>query len=56
MTLVHRRDQLRAEKILADRILERAETGNVNIIWNSELDEVLGDDKGVTGARLKSTN
>ena len=55
VTLVHRRDQLRAEKILADRILERAETGNVNIVWNSELDEIIGDDKGVTGARLKST-
>ncbi|SIQ24155.1 thioredoxin-disulfide reductase [Marinobacterium stanieri] len=55
VTLIHRRDSLRSEKILQDKILERAENGNVNIIWNHQLDEVLGDDSGVTGLRLRST-
>ncbi|MYM62225.1 thioredoxin-disulfide reductase [Pseudomaricurvus sp. HS19] len=55
VTLVHRRDQLRSEKILQDKILARAESGNVNIVWNHTLDEVLGDDSGVTGLRLRST-
>jgi thioredoxin reductase (NADPH) len=52
VTLVHRRDSLRAEKILQDKLFEKARTGNVKIIWNHTLDEVLGDDKGVNGARL----
>jgi len=55
VTLVHRRDSLRSEKILQDKLFERAETGNVNIIWNHQLDEVLGDQSGVTGIRVKST-
>ncbi len=55
VTLIHRRDELRSEKILRDKLLERAENGNVNIIWNHTLDEVLGDDTGVTGLRLRST-
>jgi|TARA_B100000674_G_scaffold497326_1_gene530655 thioredoxin reductase (NADPH) len=55
VTLVHRRDALRSEKILQDKILERAENGNINILWNHTLDEVLGDDSGVTGLRLAST-
>jgi len=55
VTLIHRRDSLRSEKILQDKILERAENGNINIIWNHQLDEVLGDDSGVTGLRLRST-
>lgn len=55
VTLVHRRDSLRSEKILQDRILEKAKNGNVTIVWNHTLDEVLGDDKGVTGIRVKST-
>ncbi|MGB0733163.1 MAG: thioredoxin-disulfide reductase [Pontibacterium sp.] len=55
VTLVHRRDSLRAEKILQDKLFERAENGNINIVWNHQLDEVLGDDMGVTGMRLKST-
>jgi thioredoxin reductase (NADPH) len=55
VTIVHRRDQFRSEKILADRLKERAENGNVTIEWNSMLDEVLGDDTGVTGIRIKST-
>lgn len=55
VTLVHRRDSLRSEKILQDKIMERAENGNINILWNHTLDEVLGDDSGVTGLALKST-
>ncbi|WP_027859809.1 thioredoxin-disulfide reductase [Marinobacterium jannaschii] len=55
VTLVHRRDSLRAEKILQDKLFERAENGNINIIWNHQLDEVLGDDMGVTGMRVKNT-
>lgn len=53
--LVHRRDALRSEKILQDQIFERAKNGNVTIKWNHVLDEVLGDDTGVTGIRIKST-
>lgn len=55
VVLVHRRDQLRSEKILQDKILERAENGNITIMWNHTLDEVLGDESGVTGMRVKST-
>ncbi len=53
VTLVHRRDALRAEKVLQDRLLEKAESGNVKIAWNHVLDEVLGDNAGVTGMRIK---
>ena len=53
VTLVHRRDALRAEKILQKQILEKAEHGNIRIAWNSVLDEVLGDETGVTGMRIK---
>ncbi len=56
VTLIHRRDSLRSEKILQDKILEKAKNGNINIIWNHSLEEVLGDDAGVTGLRLKSTS
>ncbi len=55
VTLIHRRDALRAEKILQQRLFERAENGNVTILWNHTLDEVLGDDSGVTGIRARST-
>ncbi len=55
VTLVHRRDSLRSEKILQDKLFERAENGNIKLLWNHTLDEVLGDDAGVTGLRLKST-
>lgn len=55
VTLVHRRDELRAEAILSDEIKEKAANGNVDIAWSYVLDEVLGDDAGVTGVRLKST-
>ena len=54
VTLVHRRDELRSEKILQDKLFEKAENGNVNIEWDSVLDEVLGDDSGVTGIRIKN--
>ena len=55
VTVVHRRDQFRSEKILSDRLKERAKNGNVTIEWNNTLDEVLGDKTGVTGIRIKST-
>ncbi|MDR5859045.1 thioredoxin-disulfide reductase [Halomonas eurihalina] len=55
VTLVHRRDSLRAEKILQDKLFDKVENGNIEVIWNHTLDEVLGDNTGVTGARLKST-
>ncbi len=54
VTLVHRRDALRAEKILQKHLLEKAENGNVKIEWDSVLDEVLGDPTGVTGIRIKN--
>jgi thioredoxin reductase (NADPH) len=53
--LIHRRDDVRSEKILRDKLLERAKTGNVVLHWNRTLDEVLGDDSGVTAIRIKST-
>ena len=56
VTLVHRRDNLRSEKILQDKLFEKEKNGNVNIIWNHTLEEVLGDDSGVTGARIASTD
>ena len=52
--VVHRRDRFRSEKIMADKLLAKAETGNVQIRWNSVLEEVLGDDMGVTGMRIKN--
>jgi thioredoxin reductase (NADPH) len=55
VTLVHRRDKLRGEKILQDRLLERAKAGKVSIRWNSAVDEVLGDDSGVNGLRIRAT-
>ena len=55
VTLVHRRDQLRAEKILQDHLFEKAKDGNVELLWDHVVDEVLGDESGVTGLRLRST-
>lgn len=55
VTLVHRRDKLKSEKILQDHVFAKEKEGKISIIWNHQLDEVLGDDSGVTGARLKST-
>ncbi|WP_105199095.1 MULTISPECIES: thioredoxin-disulfide reductase [unclassified Pseudoalteromonas] len=54
--VIHRRDSFRSEKILADRLLEKAENGNVTIHWNRTLDEVLGDEMGVTGLRMKDSH
>ena len=54
VTVVHRRDQFRSEKILSDRLVERAKNGNVTIEWFNTLDEVLGDNTGVTGIRIKN--
>ncbi|HEJ4771257.1 TPA: thioredoxin-disulfide reductase [Pseudomonas aeruginosa] len=53
--LIHRRDKLRSEKILQDKLFDKAENGNVRLHWHTTLDEVLGDASGVTGVRLKST-
>ncbi|WP_370599610.1 thioredoxin-disulfide reductase [Pseudomonas nitroreducens] len=53
--LIHRRDKLRSEKILQDKLFEKAQNGNVRLHWNTTLDEVLGDDMGVIGVRLKDT-
>lgn len=53
VTVVHRRDKFRSEKILSQRLLNKAEEGNVKILWDHVLDEVLGDDAGVTGMRVK---
>lgn len=55
VTLVHRRDKLRSEKILQDHLFTKEKEGKVKILWNHEVDEVLGDDSGVTGVRVKST-
>ncbi len=54
VTVVHRRDKFRSEKVLSERLIKRAEEGNVIIEWNHVLDEVLGDDKGVTGMKIKN--
>ncbi len=54
VTLVHRRDSLRAEKVLQDRLFAREKEGKVTILWDHTLDEVLGDDSGVTGMRVRS--
>jgi len=56
VTLVHRRDALRAEKILQDKLFERAKNGKVTLLWNHVLHEVLGDDKGVTGIAVSEVN
>jgi thioredoxin reductase (NADPH) len=53
VTVVHRRDQFRSEKILADKLKQKAEDGNVDIAWFHVLDEVLGDNMGVTGIRIR---
>ena len=56
VTVVHRRDKFRSEKILSDQLMEKAKNGNVTIEWNHNLEEVLGDDMGVTGLRLKGND
>lgn len=55
VTLVHRRDELRAEKILQDRLFDKAKDGNIQLLWDHVVDEVLGDASGVTGLRVRST-
>lgn len=54
VTVVHRRNKFRSEKILADRLFEKTRTGNVSIVWDHVLDEVLGDEMGVTGMRIRN--
>jgi len=56
VTVIHRRDSFRAEKILADKLIEKSRSGNVTIEWNSTLEEVLGDASGVTGVRLRKNS
>jgi thioredoxin reductase (NADPH) len=56
VTVVHRRDEFRAEKMLSARLLDKAARGNVEILWKHQLDEVIGDDQGVTGARLRHSD
>ncbi|HEB92301.1 MAG TPA: thioredoxin-disulfide reductase [Gammaproteobacteria bacterium] len=55
VTVVHRRNKFKSEKILSDQLIEKANNGNISIEWNHQLDEVLGDNMGVTGLRIKST-
>ena len=55
VTVIHRREKFKAEKIMQDKLFEKEKAGKVTILWNSTLDEVLGDDSGVTGLRVKST-
>jgi len=55
VTLVHRRDELRAEKILQDHLFEKEKEGKIEILWDHVVDEVVGDDAGVTGLRVRST-
>lgn len=54
--LVHRRDELRSEKILQDRLFDKAKNGNVELVWDHVVDEVVGDDSGVNGLRIKNVN
>ena len=56
VTVVHRRDKFRSEKILADRLMAKVENGNVKVEWHNNLDEVLGDDMGVTGMRIRNND
>ncbi len=54
VTVVHRRDKFRSEKILSDKLIAKSESGNVSIEWDHVLEEVLGDDSGVTGIQIKN--
>jgi thioredoxin reductase (NADPH) len=55
VTLIHRRDKLRSEKILQDRLFALAASGKVSLVWNHAVEEILGDDSGVTGVRMRAT-
>jgi len=55
VTLIHRREKFKAEKIMQDKLFEKEKAGKITILYNNTLDEVLGDDSGVTGLRVKST-
>ncbi|MBU6468133.1 MAG: thioredoxin-disulfide reductase [Betaproteobacteria bacterium] len=55
VTLIHRRDKLRAEPIMIDQLMDKVKEGKVNILWNHQVEEVLGDAEGVTGVRVKHT-
>lgn len=54
VTVIHRRDRFRSEKILSEKLLQKAREGNVTVLWNTTLDEVLGDPSGVTGIRVRN--
>jgi len=56
VTIIHRRDSFRSEKILQDRLFQKVEEGKIEVIWNSQVDEILGDSSGVTGVRLLSND
>ncbi|HRQ66667.1 MAG TPA: thioredoxin-disulfide reductase [Xanthomonadaceae bacterium] len=56
VTLVHRRDKLRAEKMLQDKLFEKQQAGKIDIVWNHQVDEILGDHSGVTGLRIRATD
>ena len=56
VTVIHRREKFKAEKIMQDKLFEKEKAGKVTILWNSALDEVLGDDSGVTGLRVRDVN
>ena len=56
VTLIHRRKRLRAEKMLQQQLFQKTQNGNVSILWDREIDEVLGDEKGVNALRLKQAN
>lgn len=56
VTLIHRRDRLRAEKIMQDQLMQRERDGRISLVWNHEIDEVLGDDAGVNAVRVRSTS
>ncbi len=55
VTVIHRRDRFRAEKILSKRLMAKTESGNVSVLWNHTVEEILGDEAGVNGLRIKST-
>jgi thioredoxin reductase (NADPH) len=56
VTVIHRRDKFRSEKILADKLLQKTQNGNIQVEWNHVTDEILGDNTGVTGIRIKNVN